>query len=107
MPHPLTVRAALPPLALGAALLLPGAWFLLAGLACRHLEREEAAAAAAPSPADQEDAFLRRWFPRGAIRTAPPDPSYNCHDWAFRGGPCPGGSREPEDYLREGGYLRT
>lgn len=36
-----------------------------------------------PSLEELDAEFVHQHFPTGAIRTAAPDPSYNCHDWAL------------------------
>jgi len=54
---------------------------------------------------DFEMVFRQNHFPDGAIVSAPPDPSYVCHDWTFFGGVHNARAEDVEEILDGFGYV--
>lgn len=57
--------------------------------------------------AEADASFRARHFPEGSIQTAPPDPSYVCHDWTFLDDASAIRRGDVDDILDRAGYLQT
>ncbi len=87
----------------GAVVLLASGLTALALLGVRVEQRSEALGAPL-SLAENDAEHIRHLLPHGAIQVAPPDPSYNCHDFAFFGGANGTVYGSVKELLASGGY---
>ncbi len=59
------------------------------------------------TPADETSLLKTMGLTQGVIRTAPPDPVYNCHGWVFTGGQYHIRGHHVAQILQENGYQET